>query len=295
MITTESRQLQSLSPDATVVRSYIRDEWQSVPDILTRAVAYYGSLTVERAAAAYGELLAAGRVEQRQVGPLLAPAQARLAQTPARVAARAAVKAWNNTSKGRVLVAVTGHDPDDETSIDITYGHAFINHDDVAVILTESHRDLRLDRITVHTLHADLAAWIAPEPDGLDFPPPDCTRCDQALQHDGDVWTCLYCRAWWDSSGMEGHYPCVECQHAEATVTGADGQPRCTLCEARVRAGLAHATPPYECARCKTTVYGIGVEIDGPCRVRPSRRCPGCQHAADRDAYLASYRRAVPA
>lgn len=37
--------------------------------------------------------------------------------------------------------------------------------------------------------------------DDLYFPPPDCPRCDAALDHDGDSFHCYDCCLTWDSNG----------------------------------------------------------------------------------------------
>ena len=43
--------------------------------------------------------------------------------------------------------------------------------------------------------------FIKPPTEDLYFPPPDCTRCDKALEHDGDCWRCYDCSLSWDSTG----------------------------------------------------------------------------------------------
>lgn len=36
-----------------------------------------------------------------------------------------------------------------------------------------------------------------------------CTNgdCSGAAHHDGDGWSCGACGAYWDTHGMDGHYP----------------------------------------------------------------------------------------
>lgn len=47
----------------------------------------------------------------------------------------------------------------------------------------------------------ELAGFTTPPSEDLHFPPPDCTRCNSELDHDGDCWRCYACCLAWESNG----------------------------------------------------------------------------------------------
>lgn len=47
----------------------------------------------------------------------------------------------------------------------------------------------------------EAAGFTTPPTDHLEFPPPDCPRCNKELGHDGERWNCAGCSLTWDSNG----------------------------------------------------------------------------------------------
>ncbi len=140
-----------------------------------------------------------------------------------------------------------------------------------------------------HWLAAEVAGLDKPKPIELDFPYPPCSRCHVETEHDGDGFTCPQCLARWSDRGGAGVMPCVEDRDHEASVVGADGQPRCVLCETRVRSGeIEDPAEPYECRRCKTKVIGIGVGFDTGAAT--NRRCGECQVSVEGAEWWANWR-----
>jgi hypothetical protein len=160
---------------------------------------------------------------------------------------------------------------------------------DVGGVLTtrleSTWRHIPVAHLRPHPLAAEVAALEEPKVQELDFPCPPCARCDIETYHDGDGFCCTYCLARWSDNGTGGILPCVEDASHEATVTGKDGQPRCTLCELRVRTGeIEEPSGPYQCQRCKQDVVGIGVDFGTP--ASENRHCAYCQQAAEHRKFV---------
>lgn len=156
------------------------------------------------------------------------------------------------------------------------------------VRLASNWNDVPVTHVRPHWLAAEVTGLDKPEPIELDFPYPPCSRCGVETEHDGDGFTCPQCLARWSDRGGDGVMPCVEESDHEASVVGADGQPRCVLCETRVRTGEIEAADPYDCRRCKTKVVGIGPQFNtGAAR---NRRCGECQVAVESDEWWANWR-----
>ena len=154
------------------------------------------------------------------------------------------------------------------------------------VRLMSNYRHVPVEHIKRHQLAAEIGQLTAPQVGELEFPPPPCARCDVDTQHDGDCHVCPMCNARW-SEPYSGTYPCVECGDHDAEVEGADGQPRCWLCETLIRADEEPATTPYNCKQCGMTVYGIGEQTrSGAYR---AKKCGQCQHAAEQREWLDSF------
>lgn len=152
------------------------------------------------------------------------------------------------------------------------------------VRLASDWRHVPVAHLRPHWLAGDLAGLEQPRVIELDFPNPPCSRCHEETESDGDGWVCPYCLASWPYSGSGGTFQCVEDQHHEATLLGADSQPRCALCEVRVRAGEIEPTGPYTCRGCREEVYGIGLDFDT--ETARTRRCAGCTRAEQHRKFM---------
>lgn len=81
--------------------------------------------------------------------------------------------------------------------------------------------------------------FTTPPTEDLEFPPPDCPRCDRGLDHDGDSWRCYPCNLSWDTSG-EGSSAEFTDDHGDLSRCEEHGRRACWHCEeAQRRAGSA--------------------------------------------------------
>lgn len=152
------------------------------------------------------------------------------------------------------------------------------------VRLASDYRHVPVAHVRPHWLAAEIAKLNKASVDELDFPYPPCSRCHVETWHDGDGFRCHYCLATWGERGG-GVARCVEKEDHEADVTGADGQPRCAMCETRVRTGeIEEPSGPYKCRGCRTEVVGIGLLFDND--AARNRRCGECQRSAEQSAWL---------
>lgn len=185
---------------------------------------------------------------------------------------KAAVAEWRKAYPSGVPVLhwMRG-DRENEPEVDFAF-RADVVGAEATVTLRGDYRPVPMAHVEPHPLAAEVATLPKPEERELDFPYPPCPFCHVDTGHNGDNFECDYCGAIFDSHSNWSTRQCVEDCDSEATVVGADKQPRCVTCEVRVRAGELEPNEPYPCARCKDEVVGIP-ERKEPCR---RRLCPSC-------------------
>ena len=188
---------------------------------------------------------------------------------------KAAIAEWRKAyPHGVPVLHWRDGDRDTEPEIDFASSPSVIRGE-ATVRLESNWRGVPIGHVEAHPLAAEVLSLPKPEERELDFPYPPCPFCHVETFHNGDNFECDFCGASFDSSNNWSIRRCVQDCDNEATVAGADGQPRCITCEVRVRAEDIEANKPYDCVRCKQEVVGIPERKEAFAR----SLCPGCLEA----------------
>lgn len=195
-------------------------------------------------------------------------------------AVKTAVAEWSKAYPNGVPVLYWPHG-DREYDPDVEFAYRPHAGEEPMVMLHSTWKPVPMSHVEPHPLAAEVAALPKPEVEELYFPNPPCPFCNEDTFHNGDDFECGYCGASFDSHSNCSTRRCVEDCDDDATVVGADKQPRCLTCEVRVRAG-EYPTGPYQCRQCRTEVVGIPQRMDTYKR----KLCPHCLSREQQRAFV---------